>query len=201
MDSRNTNVPLPLRRPVRYLSLVTNVAWCLSRTILDLVNVLLRPLEVWLQRCPALFVVIGLDFCTLLQTPVCNSDHQTALKHEGHASLSDLHWRQACIRCFLVCCCVWTMGRHDIMQGCTGGLEPTACLSIILSVDQAHELGHGVPMVPRRPERVFLHQPTRRKDDKVRHCCPRMITLGSEDSEDRWVRMIEADTANGVEPA
>lgn len=94
------------------------------------------------------------------------------------------------------------MRAHDIMQGGATGLEATFAsrFGIVVAGDQTHELRHGVAVVPRRTEGLLCNKPTRREDDKVGNSRTNDGRGGCEHSEDTWVRMIETDASNGVEP-
>ena len=67
---------------------------------------------------------------------------------------------------------------HDIVQTGAGSLEPAAGLGVIVAVDQAHEFGHGVAVVPWRAEGVFLDQPAGREDDEVGDCGAGVVGWG-----------------------
>ena len=58
-----------------------------------------------------------------------------------------------------------------------------AHLSVILSIDVAHELTHTVTMIIWRSERVLLYTPAGRKDDKICHSHPRFCGRTCEHSK------------------
>jgi hypothetical protein len=53
------------------------------------------------------------------------------------------------------------------MQTCSGWLKAAARFGVVLTADQTHELGHGVAVVPRGTERIFLDEPARWEDDEI----------------------------------
>lgn len=75
----------------------------------------LRPLEVDLQSLPTLLIIIGLHLLTGLQRPVRHSHHQSTLKHERHASLTDLRRLQLRRTRLLMRRAVRAMSTHDIV--------------------------------------------------------------------------------------
>lgn len=76
-----------------------------------------------------------------------------------------------------------------------------ALLGVVLAVDQAHEFGHGVAVVPGRAESVLGDEPAGREDDEVGDGGARVVGLRRQDGEDARVRVVEADAADGVEAA
>lgn len=148
-----------------------------SRSLaLHTIGCLLRwPLEVGLQRFPTLSVVVLLDLLALRQAPLSDANHKTALKHERHASLAYLHWLQVGVGSFLMSRGVRPVGRHDVMQRSASRLEATAGFGVVLAVNQAHKLGHGVSVIPWWTECVLSDQPAyvsvkfRRREVKSYH--------------------------------
>lgn len=69
------------------------------------------------------------------------------------------------------------------MQSCSARQESTF-FRLVFTENQAHELAHAVAVVVRRPERVFLHRPARREDDKVCNRCSVAKRRASQYSED-----------------
>lgn len=90
------------------------------------------------------------------------------------------------------------MRAHDVMQTRSGWLEAAAGFRIIITGDKAHELGHGVAVVPWRTESVLLHQPTWWEDDKVGDGSSDMVRGASEDSENGRIGVIKGNRADGV---
>jgi len=71
------------------------------------------------------------------------------------------------------------------------GLEAAAGLGVVLAVDQAHEFGHGVAVVPGRSEGVLLHEPAGWEDDEVGDGRAGVVRGRGEDGEDAGVGVIE----------
>ena len=87
------------------------------------------------------------------------------------------------------------------MQTRSGGLEPTTFLGIVVPVNESHELGHCIAVVPRRAEGVLGGEPAGRKDDEVGHGGARGGRGGGEDGEDGRIGVVVRDAAEGVEAA
>lgn len=85
------------------------------------------------------------------------------------------------------------------MQASTGWLEATPGLGIVVTSDQSHELRHGVTVVPRWTESVFLYEPAGRENDKVGNGRAFMIRRSSKDSENGRIGVIKRDRTNSVE--
>ncbi|KAG0773075.1 hypothetical protein G6F22_015190 [Rhizopus arrhizus] len=66
---------------------------------------------------------------------------------------------------------------------------------------QAHELAGDVAVEPRRAERVLCHQPARREDREVHVAGARCVAGRMQHQEDRRVRVVVTDRADGVEAA
>lgn len=160
---------------------------------------LLWVLEVGLQSLPRVSVVISLHLLAAVQCPLSNAHHQARLKHESHRSLPNLLWSQFSSRCPLVSRSIWSVSGHDVVQRSTSWLETTANLGIVVTLDQAHELRHGVAVVPRWAESALCDQPTWWEDDKVSNGGSLSRGWSSEDGEDRWIWVVVANGADGVE--
>lgn len=91
------------------------------------------------------------------------------------------------------------MRTHHVVQTCATWLETATALGVVITVNEAHEFGHGVAVVPRGPECVFRYQPTGRKNDKVSNCGAHVFRWGGEHREDARVGMIVGDGTNGAE--
>jgi hypothetical protein len=151
------------------------------------------------QRLPALRVIILLHLCALVQSPLRHANHQTTLKHKRHTALANLARLQLDITRLLVRRRIRPMPRHDIVQRRARRLEAAARLRVVLAANEAHELGHGVAVVPGGPEGVLSDEPARREDDKVGDGGARHGRLRSEHREDGGVRVVEGYAADGVE--
>lgn len=162
-----------------------------------------RPLPVDLDAAPAVLAVLLLDLAARPEPPVRDPDHQAALKHEGAAPGPDLGRPQLRVPRALVAVGVRAVPAHDVVQARAAGDEPAfaALFRVVPALDEAHELAHGVAVVPRRAEGVLAHQPARREDDKVRHGGAQVVRRRRQHGEDARVRVVEADAADGVEAA
>jgi hypothetical protein len=60
---------------------------------------------------------------------------------------------------------VGTVSCHDIVKGHSTGLETAGGFCVVDSADETHAFGHGVAMVPRWTEGIFLYKPTGREDN------------------------------------
>lgn len=168
---------------------------------LDLSAILLRfrPLKPCLQRLPALLIIPLLHFLAFLQSPFCHPNHKTAFEHKCHAFLPNLHRLQLCARSLRVRHAIGPMRTHHVVQTCASGLETAATLGVVITVNETHELGHGVTVVPGGPECLFRYQPAGRKNDKVSHSGAQVFRWGCENREDAWIWMVVGDGANGTE--
>jgi len=159
--------------------------------------------EMWLQRLPAMSVVVVLYLSTLREPPVRDSHHQTRLEHKRHTTLAHLSGLKLGIAGSFVGRGVRSMCRHDVMQGGSRRLKAAALaavgLCVVLARDQTHKLGHGVAVVPRRSERVFHHEPSRWEDHKVGDGGAWVIRLRRKDSVYRRIHMVEGDASNRIE--
>lgn len=164
-----------------------------------------RTLEMHLQRLPAVSVVVLLHLLTGLQTPFRHPDDQATFKHECHAAGAHLLGRQRDGGCLLEALHIRSVAGHGVVKTGPRRLEATlaAALGIVVAHNQAHELGHGVPMVPRGTEGIFGHQPARGEDDKVGHCGAVAVRGRGrrEYGEDAGIGMIVRNAADGHEPA
>ena len=158
-----------------------------------------RPPKSRPQHLPTLPIIPLLHLPTLPQPPLRHPNHQATLKHKCHAPLPNLHRLQLRPTRLLMRRSVRPMPRHHIMQRRAGGLEPPARLGVVLAVDEAHELGHGVAVVPRRAERIFRDQPARRENDKVCDGGARHGRRRREHRVDGGIRVVEGDGAQRVE--
>jgi hypothetical protein len=50
-------------------------------------SLLYGPLGVWLEKVPALLIVILLHLFAMLESPDCHTNHQAGFKHERHTPL------------------------------------------------------------------------------------------------------------------
>lgn len=152
---------------------------------------------------PALLAIPFLHLLTRPESPFRHAHHQTALKHERAAARAHLDRRELCLPRALVALCIRSVTAHDIVQTRAAGHEParTTLLRIVPAADEAHELAHGVAVVPRRAEGVLAHQPSGGEDDKVGNRRARDGARRGEDGEDGGVRVVKRDGANGVEAA
>lgn len=126
-----------------------------------------RPFEMHLQLRPAMFVIVRLHLTALLQAPIRDPQHIATLKHKRHAPLPNLERLQLSIRRPLKSISIRPMRRHDIVKTSSSGLKTASRFGVVLTADQTHEFGHGVAVVPRRTECIFLDEPAWREDDKV----------------------------------
>ena len=92
------------------------------------------------------------------------------------------------------------MAGHAVVERCAAGLE-AAGLGVIDAVDQAHAFAGDVAVKPGRPESIFHRQPAGREDHEIHLIDARGVADGLQHQEDRGIRMIVADGANGVETA
>ena len=150
----------------------------------------LWPPKMNFQPLPTLSIIPFLDFPTLREPPLRHPNHQTALEHKSHAPLSYLHRRQRRVARFLVRRCVRPVRAHDVVQTCARGLETSAFLSIVMTVDQTHEFRHGVAVVPWRAERGFLDEPSGREDDEVCHGGSRGGAWCGKDGKNGWIGVV-----------
>lgn len=91
------------------------------------------------------------------------------------------------------------MGAHDVVQTRTRRLETTAGLRVVAAAYQAHELGHGVAVVPRRPEGVLSHEPAGRENDEVGNGGAGVVGGPRQHGVNGGVGVVEGDRADGVE--
>lgn len=90
------------------------------------------------------------------------------------------------------------MRTHDIMQTGAAGLESTTNFGIIIARNQAHKLGHTVAVEVRWTERIFSHEPPWWEDHEIRNGSARYSARASQDGEDRRIRVIKGDGADGI---
>ena len=90
---------------------------------------------------------------------------------------------------------VGTVRGHAIVQAGAAGQEAFG-LGVVDAVQQAHELGHDVAVIPGRPERVLADQPARREDDEVDIGGAGHIRRRGQHAVDRRIGMIEAHRAD-----
>ena len=154
-----------------------------------------------LQRLPTLGIVILLNLAAHPESPLGDPNHQAALEHESHAPLAHLDRLEHGLAGPLVRGGVGPVRAHDVVQAGARGPKPGGGLGVVLSVDEAHELGHGVAVVPRRAEGVLLDEPARGEDDEVGDGGAGMVGLGGQDGEDGRVRVVVRDAADGAEAA
>ncbi|KAF4983897.1 hypothetical protein FZEAL_773, partial [Fusarium zealandicum] len=109
----------------------------------------------------ALLVISLLDLLTRPQPPFSNANHETALKHKRTAPGADLCRLQLGVPRPLSALRVRAVPAHDIVQARAAGDKAArpAPLGIVAALDQAHELAHGVAVVPRPPARALADQP------------------------------------------
>ena len=69
--------------------------------------------------------------------------------------------------------------------------EESLLLCLVLAENEAHELGHAVPVIIGRAEGVLLDGPPGREDDKVCHSHADLGRLAGEDGEDGGVGMVK----------
>lgn len=154
----------------------------------------------WLQRLPRLGIIILLHFPAPIQRPLGDAQHEARLEHERHTAGADLGRRERVrIRRLRVRRRVRAVPAHDIMQRGASRLEARAGLRVVLPVDEAHELGHRVAVVPRRAEGVLGDEPARREDDEVGDGGARVVGGRRQDGEDARVRVVVGDGADRVE--
>lgn len=103
-----------------------------------------------------MLTVLSLNLLTRLQPPLRKPQHQATLKHERHATLSNLLRLQHRIARPLKAVCIRPMRRHDVVKTGTSWLKASTSLGVVFAADESHEFGHGVAVVPRGPECVFL---------------------------------------------
>lgn len=97
------------------------------------------------------------------------------LKHECHATITDLRRLKLCITSALKRTRIWTMRTHDIVQTSSSRLETASSLRIVVTSNQAHKLRHCVTVIPWWTESILLNQPARRENDEVRNGCSNMV--------------------------
>jgi len=84
--------------------------------------------------------------------------------------------------------------------GVIPGGELAHLLGVVASVDQAHELGHDVPVEVGRPEGVLCAEGARREDDEVGGGHTRLGRRQGEHREDGGVRVVDRHRVDRVEP-
>ncbi|KAI6762591.1 hypothetical protein HG530_008571 [Fusarium avenaceum] len=131
-----------------------------------------------------MFVIIRLHLTALLQSPIRNAQHVATLKHKRHAPLPNLERLQLSIRRPLKSISIRSMRRHDIMQTGPSWLETTARFGVVLAADQTHEFRHGVAVVPRGTECIFLDEPAWWEDDEICDGGAWMVRGAGQDGED-----------------
>ncbi|KAI6775826.1 hypothetical protein HG530_002584 [Fusarium avenaceum] len=121
----------------------------------------------------ALLIISFLHLLTRPESPLRNTHHQTALKHKRTASSADLDRLELCVPRTLVALCVRPVTAHNVVQTRASGHETpcAATLGVVAALDEAHELAHGVAVVPRWAECVFADEPSRWEDYEVGDCC------------------------------
>lgn len=161
----------------------------------------LRPVR--LDASPALLAVAFLDLLAGAQSPFGDADHEAALKHEGTAATADLDGGERGVAGTLVAVGVWAVAAHDVVQAGASGDEAAgaAPLGVVAAADEAHELAHGVAVVPGRAEGVLADEPARGEDDEVGDGGAGHAGRGGQDGEDGRVRVVVGDGADGVEAA
>ena len=105
-------------------------------------------LKMRLQRLPTLSIIPLLHLLTSLEPPLGQPDHVATLEHERHAPLADLLRLEIGVAGLFVRGRVGSVGGHDVVQRGAGGLETPARFGVVGAVDQAHEFGHCVAVVP-----------------------------------------------------
>src|SRR4029079_15858688 len=90
------------------------------------------------------------------------------------------------------------MAAHHIMETKAARPKPSR-LGVIFAMDQAHRLAHHIAVEPWRAEGVLGYHPARRENDEVGICAPGRFAGRGQHGEDRWIGMVEADRADGVE--
>jgi len=164
----------------------------------------LGPPPVHLDALPRVRAVLLLDLLARPEPPLGDPDHEAALEHEGAASGADeLGLEPGDVPGALVAGRVGAVPAHDVVQARAARAESALAglLGVVHAPDQAHELGHGVAVVPRRAEGVLGHEPAGREDDKVGDRRARAVRHRGEHGEDARVRVVERDAPDGVEPA
>lgn len=120
-------------------------------------------------------------------------------KHERHTSSSHFLGLQFHGTGLLVRPCVWSMRAHNVVQTRTRWTKPTAHFRIVVSRDQAHELGHDIPVIPWRAKGIFGNEPAGWENDEVSDCRPDVVRWAGQDGKDGRVWVVKGDTSNGVE--
>lgn len=156
-----------------------------------------------LDSAPALLAITLLDLLARPQPPFSHAKHEAALKHKGTAVDANLDGLQLGIARALVALGVWAVAAHDVVQAGAAGDEAAcaAALGVVAAADEAHELAHGVAVVPGRAEGVLADEPARREDDKVGHGGAGHGRRRRQHREDGRVRVVVGDCADGVEAA
>eukprot|EP01136_Pigoraptor_vietnamica_P024412 Opistho-1_new@77441 len=150
-------------------------------------------LPVWVEkRAKAVphLVVLGLHLVARALAPLGHHEAQRALKHERLRAVRHAHGREFCCRRLLEAIEVRSMRRHHAVQAAAAGGE-SLLLRLVISEDEAHELGHRVAMVVRGAECVLLHRPSRGKNNKVANGDARLVAGAREHREDRRVRVVK----------
>lgn len=152
-----------------------------------------------LELHPAFVIVVWLQLLRRLQAPVRHSEHQATLKHECETTLSHLLRLQLRIGRLLERGSVGAMRRHDVVQARARCLEAAPGLGIVLTAHEAHELGHGVAVIPGGTESVFLDEPPGRENNKVSDSGAWLIRRTREHGVNRWIWVVEGDAPDDGE--
>ena len=90
--------------------------------------------------------------------------------------------------------------QHGVVQAEAAG-HKAARLSVILAIDQSHELAHDIHVVPGRAKRVLSHQPAVWEADKVDIGRTRRFARRGQHCENTGVGMVEQQRSHGRVPA
>mmetsp|Transcript_25933 Transcript_25933/g.73527 ORF Transcript_25933/g.73527 Transcript_25933/m.73527 type:complete len:419 (+) Transcript_25933:260-1516(+) len=166
-----------------------------------LLLVLLGGLKVGWHVLPALLVgelaVGGVD------SRFREAEHVGSFEHECEAAVEEgglggVHLLR--VRVALEGVTVRAVRGHARVEGGAAGDE-AALLGVVLATDEAHVLGHGVAVEPRRAERVLHGHPARGKDDKVGHSNALDCRRAGEHGVDAGVGVVVGDRVHAVELA
>jgi len=153
----------------------------LPNPLQDLINLILVITKVINQIIPHLGVVL-VDILAL-HRPISDGEHPGRLEHERDRALGDAHLRRrrgARGLEFLVRHAVW---HHAALETHAAWLELVGA-SAVGAVDQAHELGRGVPVVVWWAVGVRGDVPAGREDEKVGEGRGWVAGFGGQDAED-----------------
>ena len=155
-------------------------------------GITLFPVEVLFQSLPAVDVVVlpGRQRRRVFRHALAVA----RLEHEGQR-VGQLHRLELGVAGVLEGVGVGTVRQHLVVQAHAAGHEALG-LGVIDAINQPHELGHDVAVIPRRPEGVLRHRPALREDHEVDVGGARRVRRRGHHRVDRRIGMVVEQRAD-----